>query len=158
MKLITRQDIEAPLDFVYTQLTDFDHFERMAMRRGAEVERTDRLRSPGAGMAWRVRFAFRGRARKMQVRLAEVEPGTHLTWEFDSPTLEGVALIELVALSPRRTRMTVKSEVRPKTLAARLLVQSARLAKGRVQKKLDAASRHLADMIEEQARGPVARV
>ena len=29
MKLTTRQDIEAPLDFVYARLTDFDHFERM---------------------------------------------------------------------------------------------------------------------------------
>lgn len=157
MKLTTRQDIEAPLDFVYAQLTDFDQFERMAMRRGAEVERTDRLRSPGAGMAWRVRFAFRGRSRKMQIALAEAEPGSHLTWAFDSPSLEGTALIELVALSPRRTRMVVKSEVRPKTLAARLLVQSARLAKGRVQKKLDAASGQIAGMIEAQARGAAAR-
>ncbi len=158
MKLTTRQDIAAPLDFVYAQLTDFDHFERMAMRRAAEIERTDRLRSPGVGMAWRVRFAFRGRPRTMQVRLAEVEPGAHLTWAFDSPSMGGTVLIELVALSPRRTRMTMKSEVRPKTLAARLLVQSMRLAKGRVQKKLDSASSQLAGMIEEQARGPVARV
>mgnify|MGYP001285231205 FL=1 len=158
MKLTTRQDIAAPLDFVYAQLTDFDHFERMAMRRGAEVERTDRLRSPGVGMAWRLRFVFRGRPRTMQVRLAEVEPGAQLIWAFDSPSLQGTVQIELVALSPRRTRMTLRSEVRPKTLAARLLVQSARLAKGRVQKKLDAAGSQLAAMIEEQARGPVARV
>lgn len=107
----------------------------MAMRRGAEVERTDRLRSPGVGMAWRLRFVFRGRPRTMQVRLAEVEPGAQLIWAFDSPSLQGTVQIELVALSPRRTRMTLRSEVRPKTLAARLLVQSARLAKGRVQKK-----------------------
>ena len=153
MKLTTRQDIEAPLDFVYAQLTDFDHFERMAMRRGAEVERTDRLRSPGVGMAWRVRFAFRGRPRTAQVRFADAEPGAHLTWAFDSPSLQGTARVELVSLSPRRTRMTVVSEVKPKTLAARLLVQSARLAKGRVQRRLDVASGKLANMIEEQARG-----
>ena len=153
MKLTTRQDIEAPLDFVYAQLTDFDHFERMAMRRGAEVERTDRLRSPGVGMAWRIRFAFRGRPRTVQVRFADAEPGAHLAWAFDSPALAGTAQVELVSLSPRRTRMTVVSEVKPKTLAARLLVQSARLAKGRVQRKLDVASGQLANMIEEQARG-----
>lgn len=153
MKLTTRQDIEAPLDFVYAQLTDFDHFERMAMRRGAEVERTDRLRSPGVGMAWRVRFTFRGRPRTVQVRFADAEPGAHLAWAFDSPALTGTARVELVALSPRRTRMTAVSEVKPKTLAVRLLVQSARLAKGRVQRRLDVASGHLANMIEEQARG-----
>ena len=58
MKLTTRQDIEAPLDFVYARLTDFDHFERMAMRRGAEIERTDRLKTPGIGMAWRLKFVL----------------------------------------------------------------------------------------------------
>lgn len=157
MKLTTRQDIEAPLDLVYAKLTDFDQFERMAMRRGAEVERTDRLRSPGVGMAWRVRFAFRGRARTILVRFADAEPGSRLAWSFDSPSLEGTATVELVALSPRRTRMTLLTETRPKTLAARLLVQSMRLAKGRVQKKLDVASGQLANMIEEQARSPAGR-
>ncbi|GAB1361957.1 hypothetical protein MASR1M32_11930 [Rhodobacter sp.] len=71
MKLTTRQDIEAPLDFVHAKLTDFDQFERMAMRRGAEVERTDRMRTTGPGMAWKVRFAYRRRQRAVQVRLTD---------------------------------------------------------------------------------------
>ena len=152
MKLTTRQDIEAPLDFVYARLTDFDQFERMAMRRGAEVERTDRLRTPGVGMAWRIRFAFRGRARTMLIRFADAEPGSHLGWAFDSPSLEGTVRVDLVALSPRRTRMTLVSDIRPKTLAARLVLQSMRLAKGRVQRKFDVAAGKLANMIEEQSR------
>ncbi len=152
MKLTTRQDIEAPLDFVYAKLTDFDHFERMAMRRGAEVERTDKLRNPGVGMTWRLRFVFRNRPRTVQARFAEAEPGSHLGWAFDSPMMEGVARIDLVALSPRRTRMTIVSEVKPKTLAARLVIQSMRLARGRVQRKFDLAAGKLAHLIEEQSR------
>ncbi|GAB1361958.1 hypothetical protein MASR1M32_11940 [Rhodobacter sp.] len=53
--------------------------------------------------------------------------------------------------------MTIQTEVRPRTLAAGLMVQSMRLAKGRVQKKLDTASGQLANMIEDQFRAPVAR-
>lgn len=157
MKLTTRQDIEAPLDVVYARLTDFEHFERMAMRRGAEVERTDRLKTPDVGMAWRLRFAFRGRPRTVAVRFADAEPGQHLDWAYDSPSLEGTVRAELVALSARRTRMTLAAEARPKTLAARLMLQSLRLAKGRLQRRFDVTAGQLANMVEEQYRASISR-
>ncbi|MFZ1470781.1 MAG: SRPBCC family protein [Paracoccaceae bacterium] len=157
MKLTTKQDIEAPLDVVYQRLTDFDHFERMAMRRGAEVERTDRLKVPGVGMAWRLHFVFRSKPRTMLVRFADAEPESHLIWGFDSTTLEGAARIDLVALSARRTRMSIAGEARPKTLAARLVLQSMRLAKGRLQRKFDVAAGKLANMVEEQFRAASSR-
>lgn len=157
MKLTTRQDIEAPQDVVYEKLTDFDQFERMAMRRGAEVERTDRLRERVPGMAWRMRFVFRGKPRKAVVRFVSADPGAALAYDVDSPSLDGAARIELVALSPRRTRMVIHLDVRPKTLAAKLMIQSMRLAKGRVQKKLDAASGKLANLVESQAKAAASR-
>jgi hypothetical protein len=80
MKQTTRQDVEAPLDFVYQRLTDFDHFERMAMRRGAELERTDRLKTPGVGMAWRLRFTYRNKTRSLLVRFADAELGRPRIW------------------------------------------------------------------------------
>jgi uncharacterized protein YndB with AHSA1/START domain len=155
MKLTSRQDIEAPLDVVYARLTDFENFERMAMRRGAEVERTDRLKKPDVGMAWRLRFTFKGKQRKMSIRFADAEPGSHLAWAFDSVPIEGTVKVELVSLSPRRTRLTMVSDIRPKTLAARLMIQSLRLAKGRVQRRLDLRTGQLANMIEEHYRASV---
>lgn len=155
MKLTSRQDIEAPLDVVYARLTDFDNFERMVMRRGAEIERTDRLKKQDIGMAWRLRFTFRSKTRKMSVRFADAEPGSHLAWAFESPSVEGTFRIELVTLSARRTRMTMTTEVRPKTLAARLVLQSMRLAKGRVQRRFDVSAGKLANRIEEHYRATV---
>lgn len=155
MKLTTRQDIEAPIDFVYGRLSDFDQFERMAMRRGAEIERTDRLKTPGPGMSWRLRFTFRGRARKMLIRYLGGEPGSLLLWSFDSPSVEGNSQMELLALSARRTRLTMVMEARPKTLAARLVMQSLRLAKGRIQRRYDSGGGKLANLIEERFRASV---
>lgn len=152
MKLQSRQDIEAPLDFVFDQLTDFDQFERMAMRRGAEIERTDRLRSAGPGMTWRIRFRFRGKDRKIAVRHVEVQPGSFLTYGFESPNVEGTTRIELLALSPRRTRLTMAVDTRPKSLAARLVLQSLRLAKGRIQRRFDVGAGKLANLMEERWR------
>jgi hypothetical protein len=156
MKLTTRQDIEAPLDFVYARLQDFDQFERKAMRRGAEVERTDRQRHNGVGAAWRVRFVFRGRPRLVEGRFIEADVPNHLAWALTSGAMDGTLTADLVALSAKRTRLILQMDIRPKTLAAKLLVQSMRLAKGRVQRKLDAAGNDLAGMIEAQARGTVA--
>ena len=152
MKLTTKQDIEASLDFVYGQLTDFDQFERMVMRRGAEVERTDRLTRPGPGMAWRIKFHYRNKERKLIVRLVDLAENSALDYGLDSPVLDGSARIELMQLAPRRTRMTMAIEVRPKTLAARLFLQSLKLARRRVQGKFDSAGLALSKLIEERWR------
>ena len=56
MKLATREDIDAPIEAVFEQLSDFDGFERAALRRGAEVRAHRRAdRHVGAGMAWKRR-------------------------------------------------------------------------------------------------------
>ena len=150
MKFSTRQDIEAPLDFVWQQVTDFAQYERMAMRRGAEVERVDHLRSPAAGMGWRIRFAHKGKARRVLLRIAEMTPSTALDFDLDSPSVAGGIRLELLALAPKRTRIMVVAETRPKTIAARLLIQSLRLVKGRTQRRLDGQMEKFGALIEER--------
>jgi len=41
MKFSTREDVEAPVDYVFGQISDFGAFERQALRRGADVRRLD---------------------------------------------------------------------------------------------------------------------
>jgi carbon monoxide dehydrogenase subunit G len=153
MKLSGRTDIGAPVAFVYAALSDFEGWERSAMRRGADVNRTDKLRVPGVGMTWQARFAWRGRERQLQVRLTKLEPQNGLTLDFDGPSVEGTLNIELVELAAKRTRMLMQVEAKPRTLAARLFVQSLRLAKGRVQRRYDARLTSIARDIEARFTG-----
>ena len=37
MKFSSREDLDAPIDYVWQQVTDFVAFERQAMRRGADL-------------------------------------------------------------------------------------------------------------------------
>ncbi len=150
MKFSSRQDIEAPLDFVWQQVTDFAQYERMAMRRGAEVERVDHLRAPGAGMGWRIRFAYKGKPRRVLLRIVEFTPNTVLDFDLDSPSVAGGIRLELLALAPKRTRIQAVAETRPKTIAARLLIQSLRLVKGRTQRKLDGQMEKFGKLIAER--------
>ena len=41
MKFSTREDIEAPVDHVFAEVSDFAGFERRALRHGADITRLD---------------------------------------------------------------------------------------------------------------------
>lgn len=62
--------------------------------------------------------------------------------------------VDLVALSPRRTRMTVRIDLKPKTLAARLLVQSLKLARNKINRKFRLRVADFARMTEGRLNQP----
>ena len=147
MRFSAKQDIEAPLDFVYKTMTDFEAWERSAMRRGAEVERTDRLTHIGPGMTWLARFSYRGKVRVFDLRLVMIEPQA-LAFTAQSQMVECAAKLDLMEMSSRRTRVHVVVEVSPRTLAARLFLQSLRLARARIDRKFEQRVAQLAANIE----------
>jgi len=150
MQFPAKTDIEAPAEFVFACLVDFDGWERVALRRGADVSRTDGLRSPGPGMAWLVQFQWRGSERKLNLKLAAMEPATRLAFTGGGKLLEGDLALDVVALGAKRTRLAMALEVRPLTLGARLMLQSLKLARGKMQKRLDQRMTHLKRDIESR--------
>jgi uncharacterized protein YndB with AHSA1/START domain len=157
MHLSSRTDIEAPLDSVFKALSDFEGWERAAMRRGADVSRIDKLRTPGVGMGWHVVFRFRGKERALDIHLTAQEPDAKLAFAGKGRMFEGDLSVELVSLAPKRTRMVLHTQARPLTIAARLFLQSLKLAKGRVQGKLNKRMEVLARDIESRCASTRAR-
>lgn len=129
MKFSSHEDIEAPIEEVFGDVTDFQAFERQALRRGAEVQRVDDLIQPGPGMMWDAAFDLRGKRREVRIELTRLDPPNGLLAESRSPGMEGRFEVDLVALSRGRTRLSVTLSLEPKTLSARLLVQSMKLAR-----------------------------
>jgi len=152
MKLTRNQDVEAPVAFVYAALCDFDHWERAAMRRGAEVTRLDTLALPGPGMIWNVGFDFRGRRRIVDLRLVTLQPAQTLAFAGQGTSMNGTALLDLVEMGPKRTRIAFTVEVEARTLAARLLLQSLKFASARVNRKFETRTAQLAAEIEGRFR------
>jgi len=155
MKLATREDISAPIEAVFEQLSDFDGFERAALRRGAEVARTDDLASPGAGMTWRTSFDYRGRERRATIELTDYKPPEAIRADVHGASVEIAVVIDLVAMSRNRTRMNFSIDARPRTLPARLMIQSLKLARQSVLKRFRHRIGEFAATIEERcaARG-----
>jgi len=137
MKFSTRQDIEAPADYVFDQITDFDGLERQAMRRGIDVRRKNPMQPRGVGAAWTVQAPFRGKLRDVDAHVSEFDSPNSFVADAKSGGLDMTLNVELVPLSPKRTRVTLGYEVRPQTLSARILVQSVKFAKASLQRRFE---------------------
>lgn len=152
MKFETREDIEMPLEALFARISDFEGYERAAMRRGAEVVRVDNLRAPGEGMRWKAAFDMRGKRRDVEVVLSEYDVPNAMTFDAESQGLDVKMLVELVALSRARTRLSIAITLAPKTLSARLLVQSLKLARGNIAKRFKLRVADFAKDVEDRNR------
>lgn len=150
MKFTAREDIEAPIGEVFDLLSDYAWFERAAMRRGAEVTRSEGR----AGPVWNAAFTYRGKLRRVEILQDQIEPPTTLRFTLSARSVEGDLSVDLVELGRRRTRISVATEVRPRTLAARLFIQSLRLARGRVTQRYQSRIAQFARLIEDRLRNP----
>ncbi len=157
MKLTAKEDIEAPLAFVNEVLSDFEAWERAAMRRGAEVDRLDNLRSPGPGMSWKVGFPYRGKPRSVVVKVLEIAPEQRLAFECVGAPAEGVLIIEMAEMGKRRTRVVTTLEIIPRSLPARLFLQSLRLAKAKVNRRFALRLSQVSADIEDRYRARAKR-
>jgi len=151
MKLSTREDIEVPIAHVFDRVSDFAALERRALRQGAEVNR----RQDGPyqeGDIWDIGFTFRGRDRKLEAKLTRFEHPAELEFDSASDGLNALTQVTLVALSPMRTRILVSFDLRAKSLTARLLLQSLKLAKTKMSKRFKARVQDYAEDIEDGFR------
>ena len=149
MKFKAKEDLEAPIEKVFEMLADFERHERSALRRGAEVNRSDSLKAPGVGASWTAGFKFRGKRRKAQIEVVEFERPTQISVLSRMQGMDMRVEFMLVPLSKTRTRLSVMADLKPHTLAARLLVQSFKLARGNIMKRFEqrlaAAARDMED-------------
>lgn len=152
MKFTTREDIAADIEHVFASVSDFDGLERAALRRGAEVMRTDNMSAPGAGMSWQAKFPFRNRDREANMRLSEYDAPNGLTLLSKVSGIEAEVQVELMALSPNRTRLNMVLDLKPKSIPARLLLQSMKLARGNMVKKFRRRIADFAQNIEDRAK------
>ncbi|PRY93681.1 hypothetical protein BCF33_2563 [Hasllibacter halocynthiae] len=154
MKLSNREDVEAPIGFVWRDLADFAAHERAILRRGADIERLDDGGEAAPGAAWRITYEFRGRPRETRLRLVDMDPPHALRFVSGTGGVSGDVGVDLVELSPRRTRIVLGIELRPTTIPGRILVQSLRLAKQQLNRRLGERMRGYAqDLSRRHAAG-----
>ncbi|MTJ05414.1 MAG: SRPBCC family protein [Sediminimonas qiaohouensis] len=151
MKFSTKEDVDAPISKVFDTLADFEMIERAAMRRGVEVQRTDTLSKPGIGASWHAKFNMRGKQREVDIFVPSYDPPNEITMHSQLQGLQSEMKIELVALSRQQTRLSVVANLKPTTLSARLLVQSLKMARTKLNKRFRERVADYARELQERA-------
>ncbi len=151
MKFHAKEDISLPRQIVFDHVSDFDRLEKRAMRRDVEVERTSGEGPLDVGTKWRLKFQFRGRSRKAVSEIIRYDAPEIIEIETETSGIDLKTRVDLIALSPTRTRLALSFDMTARTLSARLLVQSLKLAKGSIETKLS-------ERLEEYARELESRV
>mgnify|MGYP000058908797 CR=1 FL=1 len=150
MQFSTREDIEIPIEQVFAELSKTDVFVRTAIRRGIDVKRVNLGDEYGVGASWDARFVMRGKPRNLTIQLATHDSPNTLAFTGDSQGLTTRLTLDLIALSPRRTRMGVVLNLAPKTLPARLFIQSVKLAKSNLTKRFKLRVAEYAKTLEDR--------
>jgi hypothetical protein len=150
MKFQSKEDIESPIAEVFGAISDFELLERSALRRGVELQRTGDLAHPENGLAWDLKFSFRGKPRDIRLTLSSYAPVTGLTLSGSGSGVDGRMEVELLALSPQRPRMSVELKLTPSNLTGRLLVQSLKLARSNLTRRFKLRLAEFAKLTEER--------
>ncbi|WP_128253332.1 SRPBCC family protein [Falsirhodobacter deserti] len=150
MKFTSTGDINAPTEYVFARMSDFEAWERSIRKRN-----TVATRSPGPiqpGTTWNAQFRLRGAMRNMTVTLVSVDPGRQIRLALADPSLDVDIVLDLLALAPEQSRVVATLDLRPRNLTARLLVQSLRLARTKVQGQLDQRIAQWARNVSDESR------
>lgn len=150
MEFKSKEDIEAPIAEVFAAISDFEQLERSALRRGVGLERIGDAAHPENGLSWDLSFSFRGKKRETRLTLDSYTPVTGLSLKGSGSGIDGLMAVELVALSPRRTRISVALNLSPTGLTGRLLLQSLKLARGKLNKRFKLRLADYARLTEER--------
>ena len=135
MQFTSVQDINAPLDFVFEQISDFESFEAYAMRVGAQVERKDSLVGIGTGMCWFFEGEFRGKTRAIDIELTDFSPDKQLKFLCQTSGVRADINLQVMPLTKKQTRIKSIVDTKALSISARLVMQSARLAKNSLNRK-----------------------
>lgn len=135
MKFSTREEINVPIDQVFAAMVDFETMEERIVARGGSAQRLDDLQTKGPGMAWDIAFTFKGASRQLEARVAQYKPYERIRVESTSDGLDGEMICNLSETKSGKTQLNMSVELKPKTLSARLLVQSMKLAKATMNKR-----------------------
>ncbi|WP_424965446.1 SRPBCC family protein [Dinoroseobacter sp. S375] len=134
MQFKASEVVTGPVEDVFAGLSDMAHYERMALENGIEVKRLDKLPRPGPGMRWQIPFRARGRDRIAEMTLVTLHAPQKMRFEGAVQGLQFEVDVLAEALDPNATEITVATKTRAKSITAKVLLQSMKLARDSLNK------------------------
>ncbi len=148
MKISTRQEVDRPAAEVFAALSDYAYFEEILRARGVEIARVRDGDADGLGTAWEAGTTIRGHAISVRTEVTEFARNERIVSETRGGGLEATAEFAVESTGPGRSRLRIGIEVRPVSLAGRMLLQPLKLAKATISERLDRRVAEFARMVE----------
>ena len=136
MKFKASEDVDAPHDMVWDRFTDFSGFEADIRSRGATLNRVGNWTRTVQDVEWRGEVIVRGKSRAITAKVTQFSDKELCVIESRIGGMKCHQEFSFVALSPMVTRVSMTLELAADTLTARLLLQTLKLARGRVLQRL----------------------
>ena len=152
MNLETTYELDAPAEYVFKRITDHADFEALLMGYGANIERLDDETSLNVGMKWAIDGNFRGKQRQVEVALTQLRENELVSYASVSKDVNASVDMKLEVLSPTQTRFSVDMTPKANTISARLILQSAKLARKTLEKRVNRRFADFCQRLEDDYR------
>jgi hypothetical protein len=135
MQFRTTETVTGGIDAVFACMSDLVFYERKALDAGLAVRRLDKLPAPAPGMQWEVPFRARGRDRVAEIELVKLDAPMRMRFEGRVQGLLFEADMDCRVLDADATEVTVTTKLRAKSITAKVLLQSMKLARTTLNKR-----------------------
>jgi len=152
MKFKVSEDVDAPQAMVWARFVDFTTLEDDARGRGATVTRVGNWTDAAEGVAWRGDVTVRGRSRPLAAKVTRHAPEDLCLIESRIGGMNCTYEMTFVPLAAEVTRVALVLELSADTLTARLLLQTLKLARGRVLQRLQGVIARQGNAVEAAHR------
>ncbi|NPD19878.1 SRPBCC family protein [Alterinioella nitratireducens] len=152
MKFETIEEVAAPQDYTFARFTDFTRYEGLARKYGADIRRVGGFTEVAEGATWRGTMQVRGKTRGVEAVVTRYAPPEAARIDTVVGGMNVVFEMRFEALGPDRIRLRAVAELQARTLAARLIIQSIKLTRKRVQAKINSRIVALANEYEDAWR------
>lgn len=137
MKFSTRHDTRIAAPELFAHLSDFPRLERLLGDSGVALGRIDPAADPGTGIGWHLAFDWRGRRREMRLDVTDFQRPERIVMTGRSELFDMVIEQTVIALARDRSRLMFELDIRPRTMRARLMLQTAKLGKAQLDRRFD---------------------
>ena len=137
---------------VWARFTDFLGFEEDARGRGAILNRVGNWTQTVQGVEWRGEVTVRGKSRPITAKVTQLVPQELCIVDSRIGGMKCHQEIIFMPLSTTVTRVALMLDLSADTLTARLLLQTMKLARGRVLQKLQGVLARQGNAVEAAYR------
>lgn len=152
MNFKVSEDIDASADITWARFTDFSGIEADISGRGVELSRVGNWETATEGCVWRGSVKIRGRVRPVASEISVLTPPERCEIRTVIGGMEAVYEMTFLALRDDMTRVQVVMDLSAKTLSARLVLKTLKLARGRVLQRLQGLLARLGNLAEDDYR------